>query len=148
MHFSNKERITYLIVFLLLFFSGIIWLFLHYFCNYYGEFGLETHPMESKVLALHGIVAIFSTFLFGYIWGTHARQRLKMKSKKNKKSGIAISVTLTILCITAGILYYIGNDKIRQITSIAHWVMGIALFFIIILHIFTKISKKKKKMIH
>lgn len=137
-YFSKKELWIYGITFLILFTSGVIWLTLHYFCKSYGEFGMQTHPLESKVLAVHGICGIAFMFIFGAIWEKHAKVRIKNK----RKSGKINAILLTAISITVPILYYIGNDYIRNIASILHWVCGVVLLLTLLYHVVIRTSNR------
>ena len=135
MRLSKTERIIYYTVFLILFLSGIIWLVLHYLCNSVGEFGIMSHPLENKVLCIHGFAAFGFAFIFGNIWAMHVKFGIQKKYKKNFKSGVINALLITILIITGLLLYYTGNDMVRLTASMTHWICGIVLFIVIVLHI-------------
>ncbi len=135
MRLSKRERIVYYTVFLILFLSGVIWLVLHYLCNSVGEFGIMSHPLESKMLCIHGFAAFGFAFIFGNIWAMHVKFGIQKKYKKNFKSGIINAFLVIILMITGLLLYYTGSDMLRPTASTLHWICGILLFIVIVLHI-------------
>lgn len=146
MRFSTKDFIIYSMIFFILFISGIVWLLLHYFYNINGEFGLESHPFESKVLCIHGFAAFAFMFIFGNIWAIHAKHGIQKKIKRNFRSGIANVIIFSLLSITGVILYYTGSDMIRYIVSLVHWVSGIAVFIVVILHATYRRRVRKTKL--
>jgi len=144
MSFSIKERIVYYAVFLVLFLSGVVWLVLHYFCGAVGEFGVMSNPLESKVLCIHGVAAFGFAFIFGNIWAIHVKFGIQKKYKKNFKSGVMNALLVTILIMTGLLLYYAGNDMVRITASVMHWVCGILLFVVIVLHVLMGKYRKRK----
>jgi hypothetical protein len=126
--FSKKEKIIFALVFLLTFFSGIIWLILrHFYFTEYENFG-------SKILAIHGVCGLILTFIFGIVW-THAKHKLKIKQKKNRKSGLLLLTLFSIIILSGAGLYYIGSESVRNFTSIVHWLLGVISLIGIIIHV-------------
>lgn len=134
--FSKNEKIIFALVFLSAFFSGIIWLILRKF--YLSEYEIY----GSKILMIHGISGLALTFIFGMIW-THAKHKLKIKQKKNRKSGLLLLTLFSIIISSGAGLYYIGNEPVRDFTSIVHWLLGIISLIGIIIHVpFTQTKKR------
>lgn len=105
-------------------FSGVAWLVLHYFARTEGEFGIVTHPLEPIMLQVHGFVLMPALLSLGGILFGHIGNGYKYK--RNKISGLTMLALFTILIGTGYILYYTGSDLIRQASSLAHWVIGLA----------------------
>jgi hypothetical protein len=102
---------------------------LRYFAiRQYEDFG-------SQLLMIHGICGLILIFIFGIIWAEHAKYKLKIKQKKNRKTGLQLLFLLGVICISSAGLYYIGNESLRNFVSILHWVLGIILPVIIIIHV-------------
>lgn len=134
-YFSKKELIIFFVTLLTVFFSGILWLIYHYLVKYESEFGITTHPMETKVLILHGIAGYIFLFIFGNIWYFHARELYKRKGyKKNRISGVLTLYSVITLIVTGLSLYYLTNETLRFLSSITHSIVGIAIFIISLYH--------------
>ena len=105
-------------------FSGVAWLVLHYFARAEGEFGIVLHPLEPVMLQVHGFVLIPALLSLGGILFGHIGSGWNYK--KNKISGLLMLALFAILIGTGYILYYTGSDLIRQASSLAHWITGLA----------------------
>ncbi len=112
--------------------SGSAWLLLHYFGQTQGEFGSEMNPLEPWMMKLHGLVLIPALLGIGGMFvahipkgWTHPHQRI---------AGIALCALLGVLIVSGYMLYYVGDEALRNWTSIAHWSFGLGLPVIFVWH--------------
>ncbi len=137
------SKISLYLILIILAFSGFIWLYLDHFVRVNTEFGGATHhPIEYKMLVTHGISAYLFIFLFGVIWNDHIKKWFKV-GKKNFRSGIFMASTIATLALSGLILYYPTSDELREIVSVIHWALGIALFATFLFHAKVKIRSIK-----
>lgn len=106
--------------------SGIFYLFGHEFHVYRKLLGAH------QVLAWHGISAVVASIALGSILPFHLKAGLK--SQRKLWSGIAQLSFLSILMITAVLLYY-GPEEIRESVIQIHYFVGLIFFAIFIMHV-------------
>ena len=117
---------------ILLWLSGAAWLLLHYYGQVAGEFGPETNPLEPWFLRVHGLVLIPALLGFGGLFVVHIPKGWKNSYQRNV--GIALTAALATLIITGYMLYYVGDEWLRDWTSIIHWALGLAIPALFIWH--------------
>ncbi|HLH36916.1 MAG TPA: hypothetical protein VKX41_19750 [Alloacidobacterium sp.] len=105
--------------------TGGLWLLYHYFLVKQGEFGPETNPLEPWWLKLHGAFAFAAMWLFGLLWGVHISKA--WPHKRRRWSGGVTAGLLIWLTLSGYLLYYIGDERIRPVVSLLHWVVGLGL---------------------
>jgi hypothetical protein len=124
------RRLLYLVVFLL-WFSGLLWLILRGFSGA-PQPGQACEQWSPVLMEIHGGLAFIFLWFFGSLL-VHMRRGLMLK--RNRVSGLSmLSVTL-FLVLTGWGLYYFGDENLRRLTSLAHWIVGLALPFLLISHI-------------
>ena len=134
--FSLRLKIWFYSIFGVLFFSGVIWLIVHYFRRNNGEYS----SLEPWLLRIHGAAAMISLLILGVLIPTHMDRG--WKQDRNRGAG-GIIVSLCLLMILSGYgLYYCGNDTLRLWISGFHSSAGCLLPVVLIWHI---ISGRKKK---
>jgi hypothetical protein len=105
----------------MVFASGALWLAAHYL--------LASRPLADGLAAasmrVHGGAAMVLLVLIGWTVALHAPGA--WREQKNLVSGISLSATLVVLTATSYCLYYLGNESARAISSLGHWVLGLAL---------------------
>jgi len=117
--------------------SGIVWLGLHSFVLVKGAFGPEHSPFEPVSLKVHGALAFLALWFGGLMWGTHM---LKGWSQKRRRwTGGALLVVFAVLIVTGYLLYYAGDEDLRARISLIHWVVGLGIVAIYLIH---RLSKK------
>ena len=122
--------------------TGALWVLLHYFFMSEGQFGRAPHPMESWSLAAHGALAFASLWLFGLLWGVHIPAG--WRASRRRWTGGIIFAFAAWFVITGYLLYYIGDDDWRDVTILAHWIMGLAAPIPFLLHRFQREPKRTK----
>jgi hypothetical protein len=126
------RRCIYLVVAALLL-SGVWWLLLHFFLRPAGEFGESVNPLEPMAMKLHGAGAMLGLFFLGSLMNSHIRRAIK--GGQNLKTGWSLIVALLALIVTGYGLYYLAGEADRVVWSTLHWVLGLALPVVLILHI-------------
>lgn len=128
---SATERWVYALAFILLL-SGGLWLLFEYCVRMPGTYGPERHFAQAWFLKLHGFIALFAVWGFGTLWTFHVRRA--WDNRKHRRSGGVVFVATSALAISGVLLYYVGNDFLRSVLSLAHWAMGFAAAVALSLH--------------
>lgn len=118
---------------LLLLLSGVAWLVLHYFMRPVSEFGETVNPLEPWAMRLHGAAAMAALFFVGSMLHLHIRRAVK--AGRNLATGWAMVGTLSLLVLTGYGLYYLAGDADRPVWSALHWIVGLAVAVLFVLHI-------------
>ena len=137
-HVTNKLNIAHrrwiYIAFALLLLSGVLWLIFHYFLVSVTPFGNAPHPLQTWWLKLHGLAAMGMLIAFGSLMPGHIRHA--WQQKKNRLSGGTMVAVMIILTLTGYALYYFAGEESRPVISAIHWLIGLAVAPLILLHIF------------
>jgi hypothetical protein len=112
--------------------SGAAWLLLHYFMLRQTDFGPQHDPLEHWSIVAHGAFAFAAIWIFGLLWGTHIVKR--WKAKRHRWSGSLLFAFLALLVVSGYLLYYVGDDQLRELTSKVHWIVGLGLPLPFVLH--------------
>ena len=113
--------------------SGAAWLVVHYFFPARGEFGATPGPAEPWLLALHGATAFAALWLCGWVWAVHVRPW--WRNGHRRSSGVLLSAAIGLLIASGYLLYYASDDALRHAVAVVHWVVGLALGAITIVHV-------------
>ena len=116
----------------LVFLTGAVWIWLHYFEAAPNEFG-SASPAESWVLKAHNAAAMLTLILIGTLLPMHVK--FGWRAGRNLRSGLSLLSLFGFLVVTGYGLYYVGGEKLRAWTSAAHLWVGLALPLILVLHI-------------
>ena len=112
--------------------TGVAWLALHYLLVKRGEFGPEQSPIEPWALKAHGAFAFLALWVGGLLWGVHVVRGWDQR-RRRWSGGVALG-GLLLLIVSGYLLYYVGAEKARAATSIAHWGLGLALPLAYLVH--------------
>jgi len=115
----------------LLWLTGGAWLLLHYFYRVKGEFGPEASPFEPWMLRLHGLAMIVSLIAVGGLLVAHVWKGWNYRHQR--VMGGLLTGIVCVLVLTGYLLYYVGNEDVREWISAGHWLVGIllpAIFFV------------------
>lgn len=129
---SANYRLLIHVTGLVLWASGVGWLVFHFFVRTAGEFGPTQSPLEPWWLKLHGAAAFLALFTLGLLWGVHVLKG--WVSGQRRVSGGGLLTLLVALSVTGYLLYYAGSDELRAMVSLAHWIPGLALPMIYLIH--------------
>ncbi len=116
----------------LLWASGAAWLVAHYFLIRQGPYGPQTSPAEPWALRLHGLVAMIALALLGLLWGVHVVRG--WRARRARWSGGALLAVAAVLGVTGYLLYYLGDETLRQGVSWLHWGLGLAALVVFVAH--------------
>ena len=103
--------------------SGLAWLLLHYYAPIEGDFGPEANPLEPWLLKVHGLATIAALLAVGGLLAAHVTAGWEVRQQRVR--GLAIGAAVLVLTATGYLLYYAGNEQLRQSSSFVHWVLGL-----------------------
>lgn len=130
-------------VIVILFLSGIAWMWLHFFGRQENSFEDNVYVYKSRALKIHGAAAMAFLVVFGVLIPTHMQKN--WQGKINRLSGsIFVGVNL-ILIVTGYGLYYFGGEACREMAHWIHIALGIAFPGFLLWHILTGISSSEAK---
>jgi hypothetical protein len=117
-------------VFALLFLSGVAWTYWKDLVPSSGDFESSAKAWAMKI---HGATAMTILVLIGTLLTGHVR--LAWRARRNRGNGLLFLTALAVLTLTGYGLYYAGGESLRAWTSWIHLGVGLALPFLLILHI-------------
>jgi hypothetical protein len=117
--------------------SGAGWVGMHFLFGAPNEFGLQSSPAEPWWLKVHGAFAFLTLWTGGLLWGMHVVKA--WHERRHRWTGSTLFGLLLILIISGYLLYYVGDDHLRAIVSATHWILGLLLPLIYLMH---RIAKK------
>ncbi len=116
--------------------SGCVWLCLDQFFSTRGPFGKTPNAWEQPTVLVHGILAIASMYLLGWIsarhvshWWTRGLRRV---------SGSLLCAFLGVLIVSGFALFFISDDQWQSVAAVIHEISGLALTPIAIQHWFLR----------
>ncbi len=125
----------------LLWSSGVVWLYFRYCPPMRCDFGPQSHPAQTLCLKLHGAAAMVFLVILGTLlyhippgW----------RKKRQRPSGVSLLAVCCFLILTGWGLYYTGNERLRDLTSAIHSVLGVLLPLIIFLHVWRIVHRRSK----
>ncbi len=89
--------------------------------------------MEPLAMRVHGAAAMFFLVVLGSLVSVHMRRGWVLK--RNRFSGVIIASVCLAQPITGWILYYVASEQLRDVVSPLHWIIGLSLPLVIVLHI-------------
>ena len=114
--------------------SGCAWLVLNQFFESKGPFGVTPHPWEGAILTLHGILAIMSMYLFGWLTARHLLVRWPERSRR--LSGATLAASFVVLAVSGFALFFVSGDRWQRPAALAHDVLGLGILALAIQHWF------------
>ena len=105
--------------------TGIVWLVLHYFGQREGPYGPEMNPLEPWMMTLHGFFVIPALLAIGAMLVAHIPKG--WTHRPQRPAGIGLCTVLAALSVSGYLIYYAGNETLREWNSVAHWTLGLAL---------------------
>lgn len=131
---SRTHKLTLYATTLAVFGSGAAWTGLHWFARVEGEFGPELHPAEPWLLKAHGAAAMAILVVIGTLLPIHVKR--SWLAGHNRSSGAGLLTFLAVLTLSGYGLYYLGDEKLRSLTSLTHIWLGLLLPAILAWHVF------------
>src|SRR5262249_6662579 len=123
--------------------SGVLWLLFHYTVASPGSFGMARHPLEAWWLALHGAFAVAATWTFGLLASGHIVQG--GSGRRRRRSGSVLVGVVVWLVVSGYLLYYLGDEQLRSVTSLLHWATGLAIPLAFVLHRWGARSRRRSE---
>lgn len=140
---SKWLRRTLDVIFTILWVSGSAWLVLQLFFRTTNEFGTVPHPWQPPLLVVHGVAALLTLFLVGWVAGSHVEARWRFSSNRN--SGIALLTLALLLGLTGFASYYVTDESVRAGTATIHEVLGAIALIPVVVHWLGQRRKKLKQ---
>ncbi len=138
---SRRHKFAFHTILCVVFASGALWAWLHYFARNENDFG--SSPTETWTLTIHGLFAAASLLIIGSMLPLHVK--FAWRAKRNRFNGIFLISVVALLIMSGYGLYYIGSERIRSWTSWIHLIIGLALPVILVVHIWRGRASRKKK---
>lgn len=117
----------------ILWLSGALWLYFHYFGQTQGNYGPQNSALLSPTLKIHGAAAMAFLIALGSLLTTHVP--LGWRQKIQRPSGASLLTASAVLILSGWGLYYIGQDQWREWTSAVHSMIGLLFPLMIVAHV-------------
>jgi hypothetical protein len=129
-----RNRFAVYSVFGTLWLSGCAWLLLDQFFESKGQFGMTPHPWEPPILLLHGIIAILSMYLLGWVSARHVLRW--WPGRLRRWSGTSLTAMMTLLALSGFALFFLSDDRWQRLAALTHDVLGLAITAFAVQHWF------------
>jgi hypothetical protein len=121
---SPGQRLTIYAIAGALWLTGCAWLILDRYFTRRGPFGATPHPLEAPLLLLHGIVAILSMCLFGWITARHVLRW--WPGGVRRWSGGGLAGFIAVLIVSGFALFFLTDDEWLHYSAASHELLGLA----------------------
>lgn len=122
--------------------SGAGWLLLHYFGQREGEFGLEMNLAEPWMMTAHGLFVIPALLGIGGMFVVHIPKGWAYV--RQRVVGVVLCTVLAVLILSGELLYYAGEEALRNWASLAHWSIGLGLPAVFVWHYLSGLSQRRR----
>ncbi len=129
-----RKRLAIYLLLGTLWLSGCAWLALDQFFASKGPFGMTPHPWASGILLVHGIVAILSMYLFGWVTARHVLRW--WPSRLRRVSGGTLAALFVLLTVSGFALFFVSEDRWQHLAAVAHDALGLGITVFAIQHWF------------
>jgi hypothetical protein len=126
--------------------SGAVWLLVHYWLNPQDAASLSVSPAEPWSLKVHGAFAFLAVWTGGLMWGLHIVKA--WRRRQHRWSGGTLIGALLLLIVSGYFLYYVGDERSRQILSLTHWILGLFLPLAYLVHRLAKKTARQQSSAH
>lgn len=113
--------------------TGVGWLLLERFGQVEGEFGAEPSSALPWLLMVHGAAAYAFVILSAMLVPVH--MRLGWNASRNRPSGLLMVGISLFLALSGLALYYSSAERLRSLSSTSHWLVGLALPLLLVIHL-------------
>ena len=138
--FSSRMHWWFYSILGVLFFSGVVWLVVHYYFERQNEFDGQYSSLQPWLLRIHGAAAMGSLLMLGFLIPRHMQRA--WEQQRNLVTAVVI-VSLCLAMIVSGYgLYYCGSETLRSWISGFHSAAGCLLPLVLVWHI---ISGRKQR---
>ncbi|MGE5208088.1 MAG: hypothetical protein ACM3KL_02030 [Alphaproteobacteria bacterium] len=114
----------------LLFLSGAAWAYWNDLVPSPSDLEISAKAWAMKI---HGAAAMAILVLIGMLLTGHVRSA--WRAQRNRGNGLLFLIAFAVLTVTGYGLYYAGGESLRAWTSWIHLGVGLALPFLLIVHI-------------
>jgi hypothetical protein len=121
-------------VFGLLWLSGCAWLILDQFFESKGQFGAMPNAWQPPILLLHGVIAILSMYLLGWITARHVLRW--WPARLRRLSGGTLAALFVLLTLSGFALFFVSDDRWQHVSAQVHDVLGLGITAFAIQHWF------------
>jgi hypothetical protein len=130
----GRRRVAIYAVLGLLWLSGCAWLLLDQFFESQGQFGRVPNPWEPAILLAHGVMAVFSMYLLGWV---SARHVLRLwPGRLRRLSGGLLAALLALLGVSGFALFFVSDDRWQHAAAVVHDALGLGITGFAIQHWF------------
>ncbi len=126
-----RLRTAFHAVFLILFLSGVGWWLATEFPAAEGETG--SFRIAPWLLKIHGAAAMVALVVLGMLYPNHSARGWRLH--RNRAWGGGLVAACVLLAATGYLLYYSGDESLREISSALHRWLGLGLPLIVLVHI-------------
>jgi hypothetical protein len=119
----TRKRLAIYLLLGTLWFSGCAWLVLNQFFAARDQFGVTPHPWAAAILLVHGIVAILSMYLFGWITARHVLRW--WPGRLRRWSGGTLATLFLLLSLSGFALFFVSDDRWQHLAAVAHDALGL-----------------------
>jgi len=123
-HMPRAQRLAVYWIVGVLWLSGCAWLALDLMFAKRGPFGAAPHPLQPPLLLVHGVVAILSMYLFGWIGARHVLYW--WPAGQRRLGGAVLAATVALLGVSGFLLFFLSDDNAQRIAAVVHEVLGVA----------------------
>ena len=118
----RRQRLAVYAVCTALWVSGVLWLILDQFFAHQEQFGRTPHPLEAPLLLAHGILAIASAYLLGWVSARHVV--LWWTAGLRRTSGALFATLTAIVGLSGFALFFVSSDRWQHAMQLTHEVIG------------------------
>jgi hypothetical protein len=129
-----RKRLAVYAVFGLLWLSGCAWLLLDQFFESQGAFGATPNAWQAPILLLHGILAILSMYLLGWITARHVLRWWPARSRR--LCGGTLAALFAFLSLSGFALFFVSDDRWQHLAAVMHDGLGLGITAFAIQHWF------------
>lgn len=112
--------------------TGVLWLLARFVFGTETEFGYHLPSWAARVLAIHGGIAMLSLVAIGAWMPVHVVPRLQRRN--GLVTGVLQLGLLAVLAVSGFGLYYLADESSRPTWSVVHWVAGLVLASLLLVH--------------
>jgi hypothetical protein len=113
--------------------SGLGWAAFHYLHDFLNVGEREALAVNALLMKIHGAAAMIALILIGSLLPRHVRIGWKLSA--NRKTGFFMLTLTGLLMVSGYLLYYSGDDAVRDLASWSHLAIGLALPLPLTVHV-------------
>ncbi|HEY6644647.1 hypothetical protein [Povalibacter sp.] len=130
----RRRRLTVYALSTAVWLTGAVWLYFKYFVRVVDDFGFENqHPQQGWWMIAHAMASVGLVWSFGVLWLGHVKPGWKKKLRR--LTGGTLWGFIVWFALSGCALYYIGSEAARSWVSFLHWIPGLILLIVFLVHI-------------